>query len=1281
MIFGNGDRTIKAGAQLKNQISLTQVQSVLWIENEIFCACDCVIDKIKKEQLDGPKIYRISDGKINKELALPSTAHQLLTCCHKNCFIAIGHSQIFVISTDLEILSKVNHSGPPIGSWNAHLNCLVVVSRNYIVYFRFRFAQHSLMVQAKLEQEFDHQLQDIASSEGGEVIILFPHLLQHISRVNSFKEIESSILSKKCGLHLMPMTCASSFKSEYWLTGSNDGTIKLWNSSNWGLFRSFISHNASILQINISPEQNGTVSSMSGDGTLLRWNIRNGEITSKNVFHTRDSNFTRKGFHMTQRSEQLVGFDGEGVTCWENNFIYNKLMNVGEEAVSSIVTGLPFLPHEESENRLAILIGKHKIMIMTNHGRVISALYMDEAVTQMTYQRVIEVLVVCSGGDIYSYGVADFELRDEPPVILSKISCEGSPWTTIVSFSLQVNEEIVEEDWKRLNEERFPNRAKTKFMNPILFISGQKNGKIASIDVVNGAILHSVNQPEPDLAQICVGKSSSKMLSASGSGNCFVWRLFPNSQSCFNIESRIKTKVFCDQILVTAAGSAVVAVNSSLISKYSIHQFGPNRDHKCELDHQNRISAICSCDELRFFITGSYDETIKVWDAWNQLILTIDLGQPIECLSVTSNGGDIAVSFVDSNEVFFIKYQDYLPQEYIAKHVLESIGKNEKEILKQNQIIKSEKYNQLRITNPMYSQRDSDIENIKNGKAEIKKRKLTNNEQRAIDNEAFNTYMDRFHPKKKIIIPGLDEYLKNQNEKRGPETNRKCKYKAPPAPIPLPNSIARKDNPPEEPVIPPPDRWVRPKYNFDSLEDEQETKTETEETNDKPEVKTEIPEVRESLKEKMEEAMKREENKNDKNIIEKQNEKPQERPSLLAARQSTIALAQKQAKMREEAMRMMKIREEKEAVKKAEEAAKARKPPTPPPPPPKPRTPTPEPVQAPPTPKPPTPPPSPEWENLARYHIQPWYDSFRSFCERKSIKIRKYEEFLPALVDLFAEDLELHVKQSLIEAFSDLLQEEIIDSPVLLKKVTQTVQNYIAADQYSPKHPIRELGMNWLKQFDQNNSLVGVEMLNWSCQNQNWKYLIELELFDSDGILQNELNKWAGNTRKTSKKFIDFWAKRTERVKKIKNPGWKDCVGLFVETQRQKIEETKKQVENTVIEKSKKIGGALVRIGDLHTGRRYEERLRTARTQLPPMELRVQNPGAPRVIKLSVLQKKILLAPLGSFWLDAMDAKTIAQIAKTRRDRRIKRKEMDIITARFQKFYCPENSFIQYSDS
>ena len=162
------------------------------------------------------------------------------------------------MNKDLEILSKINHNGSPIGSWNAYLNCFVVVSRNHILYFRFRFAQYTLAIHAKIELELDDEIQDITSSENGEIIILFPHLLQHVGHVESYKDISSSVLTKKCGLHLMPMTCASSFKSDYWLTGSNDGTIKLWNSKNWGLYRSFISHHSSILQINVSPEQNGT---------------------------------------------------------------------------------------------------------------------------------------------------------------------------------------------------------------------------------------------------------------------------------------------------------------------------------------------------------------------------------------------------------------------------------------------------------------------------------------------------------------------------------------------------------------------------------------------------------------------------------------------------------------------------------------------------------------------------------------------------------------------------------------------------------------------------------------------------------------------------------------------------------------------------------------------------------------------------------------------------------------------------------------------------------------
>ena len=49
-------------------------------------------------------------------------------------------------------------------------------------------------------------------------------------------------------MHIMPMTTASSYKSEFWLTGSQDGTIKVWHSKHWDLLRTFISHSSSIVK-------------------------------------------------------------------------------------------------------------------------------------------------------------------------------------------------------------------------------------------------------------------------------------------------------------------------------------------------------------------------------------------------------------------------------------------------------------------------------------------------------------------------------------------------------------------------------------------------------------------------------------------------------------------------------------------------------------------------------------------------------------------------------------------------------------------------------------------------------------------------------------------------------------------------------------------------------------------------------------------------------------------------------------------------------------------------
>ena len=103
----------------------------------------------------------------------------------------------------------------------------------------------------------------------------------------------------------------------------------------------------------------GKFTIFSNDGIVQSWIIDTGDILSTNEYHKSDGKH-KKGFLVTPMSERLVLFDQTKITQWENNFIYNKLIECGDEAISSIAVGLPFLPHEESENRIAVLIGTQK---------------------------------------------------------------------------------------------------------------------------------------------------------------------------------------------------------------------------------------------------------------------------------------------------------------------------------------------------------------------------------------------------------------------------------------------------------------------------------------------------------------------------------------------------------------------------------------------------------------------------------------------------------------------------------------------------------------------------------------------------------------------------------------------------------------------------------------------------------------------------------------------------------------------------------------------------------
>ena len=632
------------------------------------------------------------------------------------------------------------------------MKSLYTCNDRFIVSWRFRFGQFTLMKNHRIPSKARNVTQLVVNSAGQ-----VGQLTERAIFTAEVGDLESEIHEN---LHVTTMTRLGCCSSGNWVTGAEDGTIKVWSKDSWQLLISFISHSSPVVELRCSLP--GTMCSLDSTGSIYHWSLKSGEITYENSQLTRTKKSMKKGFLYTEKNEYLATFDALGVVEWENNFIVNKLAEVeGTEGISSLTLGMPYIPHECSENRLAAVIDSHKVILMTNHGRIITGLYLEKAVTAVAYQRVLEVLLVVAGGEIHTYGVADCELADRPPQLLSTVAAgdeTDSEWVTVSAFSVEVEDETVEADWKLFQNQTRKNRARLKLHNAILFVAARLNGEIASLDIHQGKILHSILPPDDDkFKALAVGHAHSRMITSTDSGICYVWRLFSNSLECFDLEHKIIAPHPTDKLLVTRA-SVAVAVNATVQSQYSVHKLVPNYSHEVEDDHRNRITSIDSCEALRFFITASHDGSIKVWDEWNQLIITIELGQPIACATITTQGGDIAVAFVGSTELFFIKYQDYLPERYISKHVIESIGRNEKTLYKQNEKRKrndefAKKISQSQLT----SDCDRDIMRIKNGDIDIKKRCLTYQEKNMTYEEAFEEYIKMFHSSQEIILPEFSD--------------------------------------------------------------------------------------------------------------------------------------------------------------------------------------------------------------------------------------------------------------------------------------------------------------------------------------------------------------------------------------------------------------------------------------------------------------------------------------------------------------------------------------------
>ncbi|XP_071101035.1 WD repeat-containing protein 87-like [Haliotis cracherodii] len=81
--------------------------------------------------------------------------------------------------------------------------------------------------------------------------------------------------------------------------------------------------------------------------------------------------------------------------------------------------------------------------------------------------------------------------------------------------------------------------------------------------------------------------------------------------------------------------------------------------HSQDYDHTAEISAIDQCPALQIFVTASSDGSVKIWDFENTLIRELGFGKPLIGVCFANCRGDILIGF--ENHVVSVPILNYLP--------------------------------------------------------------------------------------------------------------------------------------------------------------------------------------------------------------------------------------------------------------------------------------------------------------------------------------------------------------------------------------------------------------------------------------------------------------------------------------------------------------------------------------------------------------------------------------------------------------------------------------------
>eukprot|EP00842_Homolaphlyctis_polyrhiza_P006060 jgi/Hompol1/6455/HPOL_002272-RA len=467
----------------------------------------------------------------------------------------------------------------------------------------------------------------------------------------------------------------------YFVTGSKDSIIKVWNQQNYLLYE-FKEHYSTITGLcgvkGYASGESPFMISSSQDGTLRMWNLETGRAVYR--MHTQAECLGLDWM----KDDHFYTFSSDCITVWYLNRFYSTYT-----LINSPVIGLS---RSESINGVA------RIFSISQDGST-------NLISARTGERLTSAFPVIADTVIVS---AVYDIEQETIYVLSA----NGDVTVFSSISNPCN--IVEE-WKyaqgsveqekmqcfcgvpvkRSEIELPPYRGRP--ISIFLLFGGSNNGQIVFRDVRRkGKQELLVQAHTAEIKSIVVNSAGDRVFTTANDMMVKIWNIeyleMPVGNSKLLEQTYLHISKGPANIILTLFASIStspidgVPMRCTYSSKFRVmavamencalrlFPIGINRTvsqlkhHPRDEDHTKPITSIALLESSTFclFATSSHDGTVKIWDsASNSLIREMQFGDSTWSVTFANPRGDLLVGL--SDQIALVQVQDYLPAKYLLR--------------------------------------------------------------------------------------------------------------------------------------------------------------------------------------------------------------------------------------------------------------------------------------------------------------------------------------------------------------------------------------------------------------------------------------------------------------------------------------------------------------------------------------------------------------------------------------------------------------------------------------